>query len=91
MTDRDDEARLGGGYRAGSTSYLLGGGCTSDCNGHDQVAEAHRLLVGAVVNAPPSVRDRVFGLLAPGDLDTPIASDALGGWCFSRRCGPRLS
>lgn len=43
----------------------------------DRLAEDHRLLIGAVIAAPAPVRDRLFGMLQPGDLDTPLAADAL--------------
>lgn len=45
--------------------------------GGDEDAAAHRLLIGAIVCASPGSRDRVFEMLAPGDLDTPLAADAL--------------
>lgn len=43
----------------------------------DQLAEGHRILVGSIVNASPATRSRVFAMLGPGDLDTPLAADAL--------------
>lgn len=43
----------------------------------DALAEEHRFLIGAIVNASPTTRDKVFAMLGPGDLDTPLAADAL--------------
>lgn len=71
----DDEGRPGG--RAASSNNSLGGGSTPEDINFDQLAEDHRLLIGAIINASPTSRGRVFTMLAPGDLDTPIAADAL--------------
>lgn len=43
----------------------------------DQLVDDHRQLVGSIICASAGVRDRLFRTLAPGDLDTPVAADAL--------------
>ena len=72
MPDQNDRSRPG--QEAASEGHA---GDIHDGTNFDQLAEDHRLLIGAIVNASPATRSKVFGRLGQDDLDTPLAADAL--------------
>ncbi|WP_420123715.1 hypothetical protein [Nakamurella sp.] len=71
---RENDRSRPAGTEAASNGHA---GDVVDDTRFDLLAEEHRLLIGAIVNASPAIRDKVFAMLGPGDLDTPLAADAL--------------
>lgn len=73
----DAAAPEAGHFEGGNGNHQTAGTDHLDDTNYDRLAEEHRLLIGAVVNATPATRSRMFTMLGPDDLDTPLASDAL--------------
>lgn len=73
MPDRHDRSRPG--QEAASEGHA---GDNHDHTAFARISENERLVIGTLINCPPSTRDRVFAMLVPDDFQHPPCGDAFG-------------